>query len=144
MAYDPQQIPHPIPLHPARRLKDRKGQTYLNILIVFFISGLWHGAGWTFIIWGICHGIGVMICRAWHKGGCRLPDWLGMFITFFFINILWVIFRADNMTIAWNVIRSMFDNTSLRLTENLTSNLPSILPNTINMLSFLLQFFWHS
>ena len=38
------------------------------------------------------------------------------------------------MTIAWNVIRSMFDNTSLRLTENLTSNLPSILPNTINML----------
>ncbi len=114
--------------------KTGKARTYLNILIVFFISGLWHGAGWTFIIWGICHGIGVMICRAWHKSGCRLPDWLGMFITFFFINILWVIFRADNMTIAWNVIRSMFDNTSLRLTENLTSNLPSILPNTINML----------
>lgn len=114
--------------------KTGKARTYLNILIVFFISGLWHGAGWTFIIWGICHGIGVMICRAWHKGGCRLPDWLGMFITFFFINILWVIFRADNMTIAQNVIRSMFDNTSLRLTENLTSNLPSILPNTINML----------
>lgn len=106
----------------------------LNIFLVFFISGFWHGAGWTFIIWGVCHGFGVMIRRAWRKRGFSMPSWLGMFITFFFINILWVLFRADNLHEAWVIIRSMFDNHELYLTEAYTSHLPSIMPNMANML----------
>lgn len=120
-----------IPLGGSRQGTHR---TYLNIFIVFLVSGFWHGAGWTFIIWGVLHGLFVMTCRAWHKAGCHLPDWLGAFITFMLVNILWVIFRADNMEMAWNVIRSMFDNFQLTLTPAFTSNLPSILPNRVNML----------
>lgn len=63
-----------------------------------------------------------------------MPSWLGMFITFFFVNILWVIFRADNMHQAWIIIRSMFDNFNLSLTPVFTSHLPSILPNKVNMM----------
>lgn len=106
----------------------------LNIFFVFFFSGIWHGAGWTFIIWGCCHGIGVMIRRIWKRKGFSMPRWAGMFITFFFINILWVLFRADNVHEAWIIIRSMFDNFNLTLTPVFTSHLPSILPNKINML----------
>lgn len=96
-----------IPLGGSRRKEVR---VYFNIGIVFLISGIWHGAGWTFVVWGICHGIGVMIHRIWKKKGYSMPSWLGMFITFFFINILWVLFRADNMHEAWVIISSMFDN----------------------------------
>lgn len=114
------------------RAKERR--VLLNIFLVFLLSGIWHGAGWTFIIWGICHGFGVMICRTWKRTGRRIPSWLGMFITFFFINILWVIFRADTIGRAWLIIRSMFDNLNFSLRAVFTSHLPSILPNKINML----------
>lgn len=112
----------------------KERRVFLNIFLVFFISGFWHGAGWTFIIWGVCHGFGVMIRRAWRKRGFSMPSWLGMFITFFFINILWVLFRADNLHEAWVIIRSMFDNHELYLTGAYTSHLPSIMPNMVNML----------
>lgn len=120
-----------IPLGGSRR---KEWRVLLNIAIVFFISGFWHGAGWTFIIWGVFHGIGVITCRTWRKRGCSMPSWLGMFITFFFVNILWVIFRADNMHEAWVIISSMFDNHELYLTQAYTSHLPSIIPNTANMI----------
>lgn len=116
----------------------RKGlkRTLVNILIIFFISGIWHGAGWTFIIWGILHGIGVCINRIWtnRKFGFKIPGFLSMFITFFFINILWVLFRADNLDRAWLIIHSMFDNHQLYLSKAFTSSLPSLLPNTVNMI----------
>lgn len=111
----------------------RESRVLINILIVFFISGFWHGAGWTFIVWGLCHGLGVVTCRIWHKCGGNMPDYIGTVVTFFFVNILWVLFRADNMHQAWIIIRSMFDNTQLILTSSYTSHLPSILPNTVNM-----------
>ena len=98
------------------RVKER--QVFLNIFLVFFISGIWHGAGWTFIIWGILHGVGVMICRRWKNTGGKMPSWLGMFVTFFFVNILWVLFRADTLHQAWVIIRSMFDNLNLTLTRS--------------------------
>lgn len=120
-----------IPLGGSRRKEVR---IYFNIGIVFLISGIWHGAGWTFVVWGICHGIGVMIHRIWKKKGYSMPSWLGMFITFFFINILWVLFRADNMHEAWVIISSMFDNHQFYLSPAYTSHLPSILPNSVNMM----------
>lgn len=120
-----------IPLGGSRRKEVR---VYFNIGIVFLISGIWHGAGWTFVVWGICHGIGVMIHRIWKQKGYSMPSWLGMFITFFFINILWVLFRADNMHEAWVIISSMFDNHQFYLSQAYTSHLPSILPNSVNMM----------
>lgn len=120
-----------IPLGGSRKSETR---VLTNIAIVFLVSGLWHGAGWTFIIWGLFHGIGVIIHRIWSKHGYSMPSWSGMLITFFFVNILWVLFRADNIHEAWVIVRSMFDNHQFYLSSQFTSNLPSILPNKVNMI----------
>ncbi|WP_297604917.1 MBOAT family O-acyltransferase [uncultured Alistipes sp.] len=118
----------------------RKGEfrTYLNTLIVFFVSGLWHGAGWTFILWGCAHGIGVVINRIWRKAGYVMPKLMAIFITFFFVNILWVLFRAHNMDQAQMIIRSMFDNFDLTLSPEFRSRLWSIFPNRVNFVLLLI------
>lgn len=87
----------------------RKGnvRTYVNILIVFFICGLWHGASWMFIIWGTLHGIASLINRLWKRTNIELPHWLSWFITFVFVNFAWIFFRAENLTIAKNMIKSV-------------------------------------
>lgn len=82
--------------------------TYRNLFITFLIGGLWHGAGWTFIIWGALHGIAVMIHRFWKQIGFTLPTFLACFITFNFINLSWVYFRASDLASAHNVILGMF------------------------------------
>ena len=87
----------------------RKGtiRTYLNIMIVFFVSGVWHGAGWTFIIWGLLHGVASVITRLWTVVGFRLPKLLAWFITFQFVNASWVFFRSTSVTEAVTVLKSM-------------------------------------
>ena len=71
-----------------------KGRTYLNILLVYLVSGIWHGAGWTFILWGMLHGLAQVLERLWGKSRDALPKWLRWAVTFLFINIAWVFFRA--------------------------------------------------
>lgn len=112
----------------------KEWRVLLNIFVVFLLSGLWHGAGWTFVIWGICHGVGVMVCRTWKRHGGSMPSWLGRIITFFFVNLLWVLFRADSVQQAGVILKSMFDNHDLYLSMAFTSNLPSVLPNMANMI----------
>lgn len=76
---------------------NRKGllRTCLNIMIVFGISGLWHGAAWTFILWGLLHGVMQVIYRLGKKHFDKLPKWFMWTMTFLFINIAWVFFRAE-------------------------------------------------
>ncbi len=116
----------------------RKGsfRTYVNILIVFLVSGLWHGAGWTFVLWGFFHGCGVVVCRLWRNLRLPLPRIPSILLTFFFVNILWVLFRADSVGRAWTVISCMFNNTDIVLTQTYRSHLPSIFPNTFNFILF--------
>jgi alginate O-acetyltransferase complex protein AlgI len=89
---------------------NRKGEArlYSNLLITFLIGGLWHGAGWTFVLWGALHGVACMIYRFWSKWGVKLPKLFAGFITFNFINITWVFFRAESIRDALNVIKAMF------------------------------------
>ena len=78
------------------------------VLMVFFLTGLWHGAGWTFIIWGSVHGLLVLINHLWLKvTPWRLPVIVTWPATFVAAVTLWVIFRATSMTSAAKVIRSM-------------------------------------
>lgn len=88
----------------------RKGirRTYLHILIVFFISGFWHGAGWTFVLWGVAHGLASVLYRWWSIHGFTLPKVIAWFITFQFINLTWVLFRAPDFQVALNVMKAMF------------------------------------
>ena len=88
----------------------RKGyaRTLVNIMIVFLVSGFWHGAGWTFIFWGLLHGLASVIYRIFGKKLDKLPAVLNWFITFNFINIAWVFFRSSNFQKAASILRSMF------------------------------------
>ncbi len=123
------------PLGGSRRGSFR---TYVNILIVFLVSGLWHGAGWTFILWGIFHGCGVVVCRLWRGGNKPLPKLVSVAVTFFFVNILWVLFRADTLSQAGNLISCMFNNTDMALTETFKNRLLSIFPKVFNFMLFVL------
>jgi alginate O-acetyltransferase complex protein AlgI len=82
-------------------------KTLRNIFLVAFISGIWHGAGWTFVIWGCCHGLALLLQRVWRHLGYRMHRVLGWLITFLFVNATWVIFRAESMSDALNILRSM-------------------------------------
>lgn len=90
-------------------------RTYLNLMIVFLISGLWHGAGWTFVFWGFLHGVAIVIHRIWSNLGFKMHKLTAIFITFNFVNIAWVFFRANNFKDALNVLRAMFDLTNIAL-----------------------------
>lgn len=88
---------------------NRKGsfRTYLNLFLIFFVSGFWHGAGWTFIIWGALHGIASIIVRLWGKTGIKLPYLVSWFVTFFFVNFAWVYFRASRVEQANTILTKM-------------------------------------
>ncbi len=126
-----------IPLGGSRRGELR---TLVNIFIVFLVSGIWHGAGWTFIVWGILHGLTMIVNRLWKKYGFTLPNWVAIPLTFFFVNIYWVFFRAESLSEALLIVSSMFDNLNLSLTQDFRSNLPSILPNNVNMMILFASF----
>lgn len=81
---------------------------YCNLMITFIIGGLWHGAAWTFIFWGFLHGLALVIYSAWKKFNFKLHSLLAWFITFNFINISWVFFRAKEWNDALKVLKSMF------------------------------------
>ena len=89
---------------------NRKGEfrTYTNLFSTFLLGGIWHGAGWTFVLWGALHGFALVIHRAWQKIGLRMPTLLAWFITFNFINIAWVFFRATSFDDALKVLTGMF------------------------------------
>ncbi len=88
----------------------RKGDlvTYRNLFLTFLIGGIWHGAGWTFVFWGALHGIGMVVHRIWQKIGFKLHKFIAWFITFNFVNITWVFFRAKDFDDAIKVLKGMF------------------------------------
>ena len=89
---------------------NKKGsfRTYSNLLATFVIGGFWHGAGWTFLFWGFLHGLALCIHRIWSNLGFKMWTWLAWFITFNFVNIAWVFFRAREWEDAVKVLGSMF------------------------------------
>ena len=88
---------------------NRKGEvrTYMNLMATFIIAGLWHGAGWMFVFWGFLHGIALIIHRIWSKLSFKIWSWLAWLITFNFINIAWVFFRAKEWDDAIKVLSGM-------------------------------------
>lgn len=89
---------------------NRKGsfRTYYNLIATFIIGGTWHGAGWTFVFWGFFHGIALVMQRAWNQLGFKMNSMLAWFITFNFVNIAWVFFRAKEWDDALKVLDGMF------------------------------------
>lgn len=87
----------------------RKGQarTYMNLFIVFLISGIWHGASYTFIIWGVLHGLMMIFERLFKDRIKKLHPALAWLIMFIFINFAWIIFRANSINDAISLIKQI-------------------------------------
>jgi len=84
-------------------------RTYVNLFTTFLLGGLWHGAGWTFVIWGAMHGTGLCIHRYWSELGMKLPKVLAWLITMVFVITAWVFFRATDFDLAMRIIYAMYD-----------------------------------
>ena len=84
------------------------GRTYFNLMATFVLGGIWHGAGWTFVIWGFLHGFALVVNRFWQKFQIKMPVVLAWFMTFNFVNIAWVFFRAKEWQDAAKVLQGMF------------------------------------
>ena len=90
---------------------NRKGvsRTYVNLIIVFFITGLWHGASWNFIFWGLFHGFFLI----WEKIGLikflnKAPSFVGHIYMALVVLVGWVFFRAETLSDAWQYLEGMF------------------------------------
>jgi hypothetical protein len=96
---------------------NRKGHThrYLNLMITMLLGGLWHGAGWTYILWGGLHGLYLVINHGWqhlhklfwHGPSLKSMRALSVFITFLAVVAGWVMFRADSLTTAAAIYKGM-------------------------------------
>lgn len=96
-------------------------RTCVNLFLTFFIGGVWHGAGWTFIIWGTMHGVATVVYRLWSQTGLHLNKFFAWFITFNFVNIAWIFFRANSSGDACSLIYKMFNLSWLKnIDQNMT------------------------
>ena len=104
---------------------NRKGRlrTYVNLMATFIIGGIWHGAGWTFVFWGFLHGVALVIHRIWSELGFKMNKILAWFITFNFINITWIFFRAKEWDDALKVLKGMFGLSGIVLPNFLLAKL---------------------
>ena len=82
--------------------------TLRNLFLTAIVSGIWHGAGWTFIIWGSLHGGAMILHRLWLNAGFKMNKILAWVLTFAFINISWIIFRAHSIRDALFIIKKLF------------------------------------
>ena len=94
---------------------NRRGpaRTYVNLLLTMLLGGLWHGAAWTFVLWGLFHGLLVAIHRAWQSK--PIPRALAVVGTFHLVCLGWLLFRATSVAQAFAFLRAIF--TDLRWTE---------------------------
>ena len=88
---------------------NRKGAAMqaVFVLVVFFLTGLWHGAGWTFIVWGSVHGVLVLVNHRWRKTSRRLPVVIAWPLTLLAVVTLWVVFRATSLAGAAEILGTM-------------------------------------
>ena len=111
-------------------------RTYTNLLATFVIGGLWHGAGWTFVFWGFLHGMALIIHRVWTNLGFKMNTILAWFITFNFVNIAWIFFRAKSWDDAIKVLSSMFSLDNIVLPGFLSSKLAFLVKYNIEFGEF--------
>jgi len=94
---------------------NRKGMfnTYRNMFLTMVISGLWHGAAWTFVIWGAVHALGRFLTRELERTTFykeRVPTLVKQLFVFVFVTFAWIFFRAENISDAWVIVTRIFNS----------------------------------
>jgi D-alanyl-lipoteichoic acid acyltransferase DltB (MBOAT superfamily) len=80
--------------------------TYRNLMLTMLLGGLWHGAAWTFVMWGAFHGIGLVCDHAFGRR-IRLPTWLRWLLMFHLTVLGWILFRAQSVTLTWQLLERL-------------------------------------
>ncbi len=107
---------------------------FMAVLITFLLGGLWHGASWTFIVWGMLHGLAIISFTLWEKTSLRLPYFVAWATTFVFINITWIVFRASDWDAAKKIFKGLGNVTELHIREGTPLDAPYILGFSLLML----------
>ena len=94
------------------RIRCRRGacfrcSTSRRMLLTMALCGLWHGASWSFVLWGTMHGCALVLCSLWRRYCPRLPRLIGWALTVIFVIVTGVIFRAGTVDVAWNVFQGL-------------------------------------
>lgn len=103
-----------IPLGGSRKGKVR---TLINIVIVFLISGLWHGADWTFVLWGALHAIAMVLYRLFGKVWDKVAKFVRVAITYLFVTLAWIPFRATSIAEMKQVFAVLFSKWDFSLQQ---------------------------
>jgi D-alanyl-lipoteichoic acid acyltransferase DltB (MBOAT superfamily) len=107
---------------------------YRNVLITMSLCGLWHGANWTFIIWGAVHGFLIIIYRLFQSQWDRVPRIAIRIIMFFLIVMSWVFFRAPSVEAGVNIFKSMFGFNGMGSISNLWANKSLLLAMVVGLI----------
>ncbi|WP_332860265.1 MBOAT family O-acyltransferase [Janthinobacterium svalbardensis] len=104
---------------------------YRNLMLTMLLGGLWHGAGWTFVIWGGLHGLYLVLQQAWQRlfGAARgyswlrcWPAWWSTLLTFLAVMLAWIFFRAPDVATAWNITGALLGANGVSLPRGLASH----------------------
>ena len=110
-----------------------KLRRHVNLMATMLLGGLWHGAGWSFVIWGGLHGIYLVVNHAWQawrapraRPASRAGRALAVAITFLFVTLAWVFFRAPDVETARRILTGMFGFHGVALPASLVNRLPAL------------------
>jgi alginate O-acetyltransferase complex protein AlgI len=135
---------------------NRKGSVrrYTNIMITMLLGGLWHGAGWTFIAWGVLHGLYLLINHGWRAlrralghdltRTSRFGRGTAQIVTFTAIVVGWVFFRAETFSGATNILSSMFGGNGISLNGMFLTNILADPLLAMGMILVLLLISWYA
>ncbi len=103
---------------------NRKGafRTYINVMIVFLLSGMWHGAKWTFIVWGGLHGVAQILDKLCKPLIQKIPNLIKGVVTFLYVCLTWIFFRADSVGRAVDYIKEIFAGTFVPIETSATES----------------------
>ncbi|MCS5712309.1 MBOAT family O-acyltransferase [Candidatus Berkiella aquae] len=109
---------------------NRKGpvRRYVNLIITMLLGGLWHGANWTFVLWGMLHGLYLTINHGWRWlfGQRQISPLCCQLVTFFAVVVAWVPFRADNIQVTQSMLTSMFSLQSISLPKSVLTQFSAL------------------
>ncbi|MGK5030055.1 MBOAT family O-acyltransferase [Janthinobacterium sp. MDT1-19] len=100
---------------------------YRNLMLTMLLGGLWHGAGWTFVIWGGLHGLYLVLQQAWQRAfGAARTRWWPSVLTFLAVMLAWIFFRAPDVSTAWDIAGALVGANGVSLPRGLASHATSL------------------
>lgn len=94
-----------------------------NVMLAMLFTGVWHGMGWTFVVWGALHGVLLALNHWWRMHGVKLPAVIAWGLTFGSVVMLWVVFRSGSLDEAVKIFAAMFDVRGIALPAKLSASL---------------------